>query len=295
MFLDSTGYPFHSTYPFHTVAPSLSPVTVEWPSVISATIQDIQHWQSTVRLHIRDISDEKQVLVWGDTLQNTAEVMLQLLLYIHARAQQDTTFNPPDGQIDCRTSVHISAFMQPYRTFKMYVTAFLGPAETELLTQLLTTSGVNDRGHRLVRTATTIGAGVERGTWRVMVDRISKMREYWGKRGSYYSPLFTPTGQSTPERLNFWKMFGSVIAIHMFTFGQCPVEFSPFIPLTLEGGAAALDVSPSYISLVDHVTAEKLKPWHALKYSDPRPTSSAHPLAMFLAEEMNMPVSHISS
>src|SRR5262245_48213807 len=47
MFLDSTGFPFHSAYPFHPVAPSLSPqaVTVEWPSVISATIQDIQHWQ----------------------------------------------------------------------------------------------------------------------------------------------------------------------------------------------------------------------------------------------------------
>ena len=158
-----------------------------------------------------------------------------------------------------------------------------------MLTRLLATSGVNSRGRRL-RTATTIGVGVERGTWRVMVDRISKMREYWEKRGSYFSPLFTPTGQSTPERLKFWRMFGSVIAIHMFIFGQCPVEFSPFIPLTLEGGVAALDVSPSYIALVDHVTAEKLKPWHALKYSDHRPTAASDPLGVFLADEFNMQV-----
>ena len=126
MFLNSTGYPFHSAYPFHPVNVSPSPVTIEpLPSAIPATIEDIQHWQSTVRSHVPVISDEKQVLVWGDSLENTAEITLQLLLYIHSRDQMDATFNPPDGLIDCRTSVHISAFMQPFRTFKMYVTTFL--------------------------------------------------------------------------------------------------------------------------------------------------------------------------
>lgn len=127
-----------------------------------------------------------------------------------------------------------------------------------------------------------MGIGVERGVFRAAFEQVIQMHTFWGPRSSYYSPQFLRHTEPVPSRIHMWKTFGTMIALHMFYFGQAPADISPFLILALAGGRSAMNLSASYIEYFDPEVAKSLSPWLSLAHTDPMPTDPAHPLSLLI-------------
>jgi hypothetical protein len=137
-----------------------------------------------------------------------------------------------------------------------------------------------------------VGSGVESGVLRLLRQRITAMCAFWEKRGSYMGPIFLPL--TNPDRLTWWKTFGFVLGLHVFTLKLWPAEFSPLLFLGLEGGKDALRITPEFLRIVDPDTASRMEAWLAHIPGEPIPTSLGGPLAKFLLEHVNMQVRMLS-
>jgi hypothetical protein len=84
---------------------------------------DIEHWQTTARAYAisHDVPDNRLVDIWGSSVEDTAEITLELIRHIHSKGG---TFKRPLGTLNCRDSVPLEVFTQTWRNYRMYVRLF---------------------------------------------------------------------------------------------------------------------------------------------------------------------------
>jgi hypothetical protein len=46
--------------------------------------------------------------------------------------------------------------------------------------------------------------------------KLNKMHHYWEKHGLFLSPQFSRNFVSSPERIINWKVFGSILGLHVY-------------------------------------------------------------------------------
>ncbi|KAH7911437.1 hypothetical protein BJ138DRAFT_1006581, partial [Hygrophoropsis aurantiaca] len=106
------------------------------------------------------------------------------------------------------------------------------------------------------------GAGIERGTFRCLMDIITQQGQYWEQRGSYFVPAFSRASGPITGRIHHFKACGFLAAQHTLLYTNGPIPISP----------------------------ERLAPWWELAASDPLPKDAMSPLGQFLIYVMDMQV-----
>jgi hypothetical protein len=100
--------------------PTVMPQT---PPLI-ATMEDLRIWKDKAQGHISRIAANRQVLMWGTTLEDTADCALAIIHHLHCKEVMGDNCPPlnlPSGSVRCRTNIPLRAFVQSQRVYQTYV------------------------------------------------------------------------------------------------------------------------------------------------------------------------------
>jgi hypothetical protein len=90
-----------------------------------ASAFDVTMWQLTVSERVPLLPDSQHVLIWGQTVADTAQCLLNFIRHLHRQSDNHAVaeFLPPPGIHQCQTSIGLHSFVQKFRNIKVYVTA----------------------------------------------------------------------------------------------------------------------------------------------------------------------------
>jgi hypothetical protein len=85
-----------------------------------AHASEVIHWKTSASRDIEVLPDRHHILIHADSVSAASDCLLAILIHLYA-GRAMTNFVPPDGVLECRKTISLSSFHQPYLDFKMYV------------------------------------------------------------------------------------------------------------------------------------------------------------------------------
>lgn len=115
------------------------------------------------------------------------------------------------------------------------------------------------------------GAGIVRATFHHAVQAMAGDAGFCTPHHGWISPIFLPVDLVFPDRIEAWKAFGMLCALHFAYFCAAPDPISPFFILALLGEEYFDTLELRHIKALDPAAADKLEGWFSFPHSEPMP------------------------
>ncbi|KAJ7619808.1 hypothetical protein DFH06DRAFT_1144267 [Mycena polygramma] len=248
------------------------PIPVPPPTQLQlATGEDISAWQRKIWIDVTDIPESHTVRIQGDNITAMAQFIIDVFYHLSSRqlnSSSSSVFPTPAAIRDPRTQMTSLSFLQ-HEVHRSY---FIG------------------RGP-----GGSLGRGVEQAVWRNILSLLAGDTQFWRPamvESEHVTFVLSPV--STTERAARFHAYGQLAAINLYYYGQgLSIGLWPMLAIAL--GRQSMLLGYPFLRLISPDVAVELRPWFALRVTDPIPTAMSDPVCGLIMDTLDIQPSLIPS